>query len=51
MYSKIIISSDFSSVKDELIRDIKPNFLRIFEYDNFLVDDAKEIINEAYIAF
>ncbi|MDV2489518.1 MULTISPECIES: DNA polymerase III subunit delta' [Campylobacter] len=50
MYSKIIISSDFSSVKDELIRDIKPNFLRIFEYDNFLVDDAKEIINEAYIA-
>ncbi|WP_162166671.1 DNA polymerase III subunit delta' [Campylobacter fetus] len=50
MHSKIIISSDFNSVKDELIRDVKPNFLRIFEYDNFLVDDAKEIINEAYIA-
>ncbi|AGZ81950.1 DNA polymerase III subunit delta' [Campylobacter fetus] len=50
MHSKIIISSDFNSVKDELTRDVKPNFLRIFEYDNFLVDDAKEIINEAYIA-
>ncbi|MPB73206.1 DNA polymerase III subunit delta' [Campylobacter fetus] len=50
MHSKIIISSDFNSVKDELIRDVKSNFLRIFEYDNFLVDDAKEIINEAYIA-
>ncbi|OCR94618.1 DNA polymerase III subunit delta' [Campylobacter fetus] len=50
MHSKIIISNDFNSVKDELTRDVKPNFLRIFEYDNFLVDDAKEIINEAYIA-
>lgn len=50
MHSKIIISSDFNSVKDELTRDVKSNFLRIFEYDNFLVDDAKEIINEAYIA-
>ena len=46
MQNKIIISSDFESIKDEF--DGKN--VRIFEYENMLLEDAKGVIAEAYIA-
>ena len=46
MQNKIIISSDFESIKDEF--DGKN--VRIFEYENMLLEDAKDVIAEAYIA-
>lgn len=49
MHSKIIISDDFESVKQDIIGFNDPNFVRIFEYESFLIENAKEVINEAYI--
>ena len=46
MQNKIIISSDFESIKAEF--DGKN--VRIFEYENMLLEDAKSVIAEAYIA-
>lgn len=46
MQNKIIISSDFESIKAEF--DGKN--VRIFEYENMLLEDAKGVIAEAYIA-
>ena len=46
MQNKIIISSDFESIKAEF--DGKN--VRIFEYENMLLEDAKDVIAEAYIA-
>ena len=46
MQNKIIISSDFESIKAEF--DGKN--VRIFEHENMLLDDAKSVIAEAYIA-
>ena len=46
MQNKIIISSDFESIKAEF--DGKN--VRIFEYENMLLEDAKVVIAEAYIA-
>ena len=46
MQNKIIISSDFESIKDEFAG----KNARIFEYENMLLDDAKDVIAEAYIA-
>ena len=42
MQNKIIISSDFESIKAEF--DGKN--VRIFEYENMLLEDAKEVIAE-----
>lgn len=50
MQSKIIISNDFEAIKTEFLCDKDPNYLRFFEYENALVEHAREIINEAYIA-
>ncbi len=50
MRSKIIISSDFEQVKKELFIECDPEYLRIFEFESALVEDAHEIIAEAYIA-
>lgn len=50
MLSKIIISSEFQSVKAEILATYDPNFVRFFSGDNFSVDDARSVINEAYIA-
>lgn len=50
MQSKIIISNDFESIKTEFLCDKDPNYLRFFEFENALVENAREIINEAYIA-
>ena len=46
MQNKIIISSDFESIKDEFAG----KNVRIFEYENMLLEDAKGVIAEAYIA-
>lgn len=50
MQSKIIIDEDFESIKSEILAKNDPNFVKIFEYDTLLMENAKEIINEAYIA-
>lgn len=44
--SKIIISRDFESVKNELVN----KNARVFEYQNMLVENAKAVIAEAYVA-
>ena len=46
MQNKIIISSDFESIKAEFAG----KNVRIFEYENMLLEDAKDVIAEAYIA-
>ncbi|MBO7155126.1 MAG: DNA polymerase III subunit delta' [Campylobacter sp.] len=48
--SKIIISNDFDGIKSEYASILKPEYLKIFEYENLLIDGAKEIISQAYIA-
>lgn len=50
MQSKIIVSNDFEAIKTEFLCEKDPNYLRFFEYENTLVEHAREIINEAYIA-
>lgn len=48
--SKIIISDDFESIKSEYASILKSEYLKIFEYESLLIDGAKEIISQAYIA-
>lgn len=50
MRSKIIISEDFERIKTELKYECDPNYLRFFEYDSALAENAREIVAEAYIA-
>ncbi len=45
----IIIGDDFPSIKDDILVDIKSNLIKIFEKDEFLLEDAKAITKEAYI--
>lgn len=50
MRSKIIISNDFDAIKDELIKQAGEN-LKIFDFGaQATIDNAKEIIAQAYIA-
>lgn len=50
MRSKIIISNDFNAIKDELIKQAGEN-LKIFDFGaQATIDNAKEIIAQAYIA-
>lgn len=46
MQNKIIISNDFESLKAEFVGEN----VRVFEYETMLLEDAKSIIAEAYIA-
>ncbi|ARR00739.1 DNA polymerase III subunit delta' [Campylobacter porcelli] len=48
--SKIIISDNFESIKAEYSQLLKPEYLKIFEYENLLMEGAREIISQAYIA-
>ena len=48
--SKIIISDDFESIKVEYSQLLKPEYLKIFEYESLLMEGAREIISQAYIA-
>lgn len=50
MQSKIVITSDFEALRDEILGLYDPNFVRFFINDDFLIDNAKEVISEAYIA-
>lgn len=48
MQSKIIISNDFDTTKSRLKQECKN--IRFYEYDSLSIDNAKEIITQAYIA-
>jgi len=50
--SKILICNDFDAIIQELKTQIPAEFLRIIEpkSDEFLLDDAKRAVEEAYIA-
>lgn len=50
MNSKIVITSDFEAFKDELLELYDINSLRFFISDDFLLENAKEVVAEAYIA-
>lgn len=50
MQSKIVLTNDFESLKNTLLSQFNPNSLRFFEYDDFLIDNARDVIAEAYIA-
>ncbi|WP_200762350.1 DNA polymerase III subunit delta' [Nitrosophilus alvini] len=48
--SQIIITEDFEKIEEFFKDNIKPAFLHIFRRDEFKIDDAKDVIKEAYIA-
>ncbi|AQW81520.1 DNA polymerase III, delta prime subunit [Campylobacter pinnipediorum subsp. pinnipediorum] len=49
MRSKIIISDDFNDIKNELEIELKHN-VKFFISDDFLIENANNVINEAYIS-
>ncbi|QPH84779.1 DNA polymerase III subunit delta' [Campylobacter concisus] len=50
MLNKIVVTSDFESLKAKLESEFGINNLRFFISDDFLLENAKEAIAEAYIA-
>ena len=48
--SQIILTNDYANLKEKLINEFGIKNLRFFENDDFKVEDAKAVINEAYIA-
>ena len=50
MLNKIVITSDFENLKAKLEAEFGVNNLRFFISDDFLLENAKEVISEAYIA-
>ncbi|MBR8465874.1 DNA polymerase III subunit delta' [Campylobacter sp. faydin G-140] len=50
MISKIIITSDFDGLKTQLESEFGSKNLRFFISDEFLIENAHDVINEAYIA-
>ena len=50
MLNKIVVTSDFESLKAKLESEFGINNLRFFVSDDFLLENAKEVIAEAYIA-
>ena len=50
MLNKIVITSDFENLKAKLEAEFGVNNLRFFISDDFLLENAKEVIAEAYIA-
>ena len=50
MLNKIVITSDFENLKAKLEAEFGVNNLRFFISDDFLIENAKEVITEAYIA-
>ena len=50
MLNKIVVTSDFESLKAKLESEFSINNLRFFISDDFLLENAKEVIAEAYIA-
>lgn len=50
MLNKIVVTSDFESLKTKLEDEFGINNLRFYISDDFLLENAKEVIAEAYIA-
>lgn len=50
MRSEIIISNDFEEIKNEILANYNVNDVRFFESKELLVEDARDIIKESYIA-
>lgn len=50
MQSKIVITNDFDALKNELEVCFALNNIRFFISDDFLLENAHEVIKEAYIA-
>lgn len=50
MLNKIVVTSDFESLKAKLEDEFGINNLRFYVSDDFLLENAKEVIAEAYIA-
>lgn len=50
MQNEIIISNDFEAVKNEILTKFSPNCTQFFEQDELLIDEAREIIAQSYIA-
>lgn len=48
--SHIVITNNYERYKNELIYELGSSNLRFFENDDFKVENAKEVIAEAYIA-
>ncbi len=45
----IIIGDDFLDIKETILRDIDARFIKFFEKDDFLLEDAKNVTKEAYV--
>ena len=50
MRSKIVITSDFEALKEEILGLYGVNSVRFFLAEDFLLENAKEVAAEAYIA-
>ncbi|PSM52546.1 DNA polymerase III, delta prime subunit [Campylobacter blaseri] len=50
MNSKIILTDNFDEIQNELIAECGINQIRIFKEENFLLQNAKNAVDEAYIA-
>lgn len=50
MQSKIVITSDFEALKEEILGLYGANSVRFFFAEDFLLENAKEVAAEAYIA-
>lgn len=48
--SQIVLVDDLASYEEELKRSYRQDKLRLFFREDFLIEDAKEVIKEAYIA-
>ena len=45
----IIIGDDFQKIKDEILLNLDSKLIKIFEKEEFLLEDAKSVTKEAYI--
>ena len=45
----IIIGDDFQKIKDEIFLNLDSKLIKIFEKEEFLLEDAKSVTKEAYI--
>ena len=50
MNSKIIVCEDLEYAKESILKKLNSKLVKLFESDEIKVDDAKNIIHEAYIS-
>ncbi len=48
--NKIIISDNLKILKEEILKKLSTKMVKLFEKDEFLLDDAKNVTKEAYIS-